>query len=202
MDRGLLIILSGPSGVGKGTVCSALRSSMPDLIYSVSATTRQPRQREIEGTNYFFTTKAQFETMIRNGELLEWAEYVGNYYGTPRNFVNETLDLGKDVILEIDVQGALKVKESFPDGVFIFLMPPSLEKLRQRIEGRGTESAETINNRMTVSVDELKLTEYYDYAVVNDEIALACQRIECIITAEHCRSERILPKIKKWIGEV
>ncbi|HEY0827398.1 MAG TPA: guanylate kinase [Bacilli bacterium] len=196
MSKGLLIVLSGPSGVGKGTVCAALRASTPELIYSVSATTRPSRLGEVDGINYFFKTKEQFEWMIRNNELLEWAEYVGNYYGTPRGFVNETLASGKDIILEIDVQGALKVKQSFPDGVFIFLMPPSLNELRQRIEGRGTESAETILHRMTVSVDELKLMEYYDYAVVNDEIASACQRIQSIITAEHCKSKRIFVEKK------
>ncbi len=196
MSKGLLIVLSGPSGVGKGTVCAALRSSTPDLIYSVSATTRQSRLGEVDGMNYFFKTKEQFEWMIRNNELLEWAEYVGNYYGTPRGFVTETLASGKDIILEIDVQGALKVKQTFPDGVFIFLMPPSLNELRQRIEGRGTESAETIHHRMTVSVDELKLMEHYDYAVVNDEIASACQRIQSIITAEHCKSKRIFVEKK------
>lgn len=196
MSKGLLIVLSGPSGVGKGTICAALRASTPDLIYSVSATTRPSRLGEVDGINYFFKTKEQFQWMIQNEELLEWAEYVGNYYGTPREFVNATLASGKDIILEIDVQGALKVKQSFPDGVFIFLMPPSLNELRQRIEGRGTESEETIHHRMTVSINELKLLEYYDYAVVNDEIASACQRIQSVITAEHCKSKRIFIETK------
>lgn len=202
MDKGLLIVLSGPSGVGKGTVCSALRETSPHLTYSVSATTRTPREGEVEGANYFFKTKEQFHTMIEQDELLEWAEYVGNYYGTPASFVRQTLDEGKDIILEIEVQGALKVKEKFPEGVFIFLTPPSLTELRSRIENRGTESAELIHNRMSEAVKEINMMEYYDYAVVNDQIDAACARIQAIITAEHCKRERMFPNIKKWIQEV
>ncbi|MBO2944966.1 guanylate kinase [Paenibacillus sp. F411] len=185
--KGLLIVLSGPSGVGKGTVCSALRTRMPELIYSVSATTRQPRLGEVDGTNYFFKDREQFLSMIEHDQLLEYAEYVGNYYGTPRDFVEETLAKGKDIILEIEVQGALKVKEKFPDGIFIFLTPPSLDELKDRIVGRGTESQAVIDHRMSVAVDELDLIRHYDYAVVNDEINQACKRIESIIIAEHCK---------------
>ncbi|MFF2093591.1 MULTISPECIES: guanylate kinase [Paenibacillus] len=192
MDKGLLIVLSGPSGVGKGTVCSVLREKMPDLVYSVSATTRTPRQGEIDGVNYFFKSREQFQDMIARDALLEHAEYVGNYYGTPRDFVERTLASGKDVILEIEVQGALKVKEKFPEGVFVFLMPPSLDELKQRITGRGTETQDTINHRMTVAVEEINLLGHYDYAVVNDEIDAACHRIQSIIVAEHCRGDRYL----------
>ncbi|MDO7905253.1 guanylate kinase [Paenibacillus sp. JX-17] len=187
MAKGLLIVLSGPSGVGKGTVCSALRQKMPGLTYSVSATTRLPRQGEEHGVNYFFKSKDQFLSMIENDQLLEHAEYVGNYYGTPRDFVEETLEKGQDIILEIEVQGALKVKEKFPEGIFIFLTPPSLEELKDRITGRGTETQATIDHRMSVAVDEINLLKHYDYAVVNDEIDLACKRIESIIIAEHCK---------------
>ncbi|ACT02395.1 MULTISPECIES: guanylate kinase [Paenibacillus] len=190
MDKGLLIVLSGPSGVGKGTVCSVLRQKVPELVYSVSATTRKPRQGEIDGINYFFKTKEQFKEMIAKDALLEHAEYVGNCYGTPRDFVESTLASGKDVILEIEVQGALKVKEKFPEGVFVFLLPPSLDELKSRITGRGTETQDTINNRMTVAVEEMNLIRHYDYAVVNDEIDAACHRIQSIITAEHCRRDR------------
>lgn len=193
---GLLIVLSGPAGVGKGTVCTALRKKMPDIVYSVSATTRQPRQGEAEGVNYFFKSREQFQEMIKNDALLEYAEYVGNYYGTPREFVDRTLAGGKDVILEIEVQGALKVKEKFPEAIFIFLLPPSLEELKQRITGRGTESMDTINTRMNVAVEEMNLLKHYDYAVVNDEIESACERIRSIIVAEHCAVERMLPRLK------
>ncbi|WP_138493115.1 guanylate kinase [Paenibacillus pinistramenti] len=187
MSKGLLIVLSGPSGVGKGTVCSELRRRMPGLVYSVSATTRQPRAGEEHGVNYFFKTHEQFQEMIANDQLLEHAQYVSNYYGTPRDFVEQTINSGKDIILEIEVQGALKVKEKFPEGVFVFLLPPSMDELKDRIVGRGTENQATIDHRMSVAVDEIGLLEYYDYAVVNDQIDLACKRIESIIVAEHCK---------------
>ena len=185
MSKGLLIVLSGPSGVGKGTVCSALRKRVPELIYSVSATTRQPRLGEEHGVNYFFRSHEEFLNMIAEDQLLEHAEYVGNYYGTPRDFVEKTINEGRDIILEIEVQGALK--EKFPEGIFVFLLPPSLDELKDRIQGRGTESQATIDHRMSVAVDEISLLEQYDYAVVNDEIDLACKRIESIIIAEHCK---------------
>ncbi|GIO65444.1 guanylate kinase [Paenibacillus sp. JTLBN-2024] len=190
MSKGLLFVLSGPSGVGKGTVCTALRGKLPELVYSVSATTRSPRLGEEDGVNYFFKTREQFMNMMQNNELLEYAEYVGNYYGTPRDFVEKTLESGKDIILEIEVQGALQVKEKFPQGVFIFLLPPSLDELKDRIVGRGTENQATIDHRMSVAVDEIGLMEHYDYAVVNDEIDSACKRIESIIVAEHCKVKR------------
>lgn len=187
MSKGLLIVLSGPSGVGKGTVCSALRPRIPELIYSVSATTRSPRAGEQDGVNYFFKSHEEFRKMIEEDELLEYAEYVGNFYGTPRDFVERTLESGRDIILEIEVQGALKVKEKFPEGIFVFLLPPSMDELKDRIRGRGTEQDDIINHRMTVAEDEISLMRHYDYAVVNDEIDLACKRIESIIIAEHCK---------------
>jgi guanylate kinase len=195
MNRGLLFVLSGPSGVGKGTVCAALRRKLPQLIYSVSATTRSPREGESDGVNYFFKSHEQFQHMIETDALLEHAEYVGNFYGTPRDFVEKTLSEGNDIILEIEVQGALKVKEKFTEGVFIFLMPPSLNELKQRIVGRGTESQATIDHRLSVAVDEMNLLHHYDYAVVNDEIDQACSRISSIITAEHCKRERFLHEL-------
>jgi len=170
---------------------------MPELVYSVSATTRSPRTGEQDGVNYFFKTKEQFRDMIARDALLEHAEYVGNYYGTPRDFVERTLDSGKDVILEIEVQGALKVKEKFPEGIFIFLLPPSLDVLKQRITGRGTESDELIQSRMTVAAEEMNLLQHYDYAVVNDEIEAACYRIESIVTAEHCKRERYVNELNR-----
>jgi len=191
--------LSGPSGAGKGTVCRALRKMAPELVYSVSATTRSPRAGEVDGIDYFFKSKQQFLEMIKNEELLEWAEYVGNYYGTPAEFVQRSLDAGKDVILEIEVQGAMKVKEKHPDGVFIFLIPPSLSELKNRIESRGTEPADVIKNRLSVAREEIKLAEHYDYAVVNERIETACQQILAIIQAEHCKPQRVLPAIHERI---
>ncbi|WP_096435464.1 guanylate kinase [Alteribacter populi] len=196
-DKGLLIVLSGPSGVGKGTVCGALRNHDTDIQYSVSATTRNPREGEVDGVNYFFKQKEEFESMIKNSQLLEWAKYVDNYYGTPRAYVEDTLAQGKDVILEIEVQGALQVRESFSEGVFIFLMPPSLKELRSRIEGRGTETKDLIDSRMTVAKDEIEMMDKYDYVVENDEVEAAVERIKAIVTAEHCKKERLIEKYKE-----
>ncbi|MDF2924543.1 MAG: gmk [Paenibacillaceae bacterium] len=196
------MVLSGPSGVGKGTVCAALRGMDTELVYSVSATTRSPRQGETEGVNYFFRSRDQFNAMIEADELLEYAQYCGNYYGTPREFVENTLASGRDIILEIEVQGALKVKEKFPEGVFIFLLPPSLDELQSRIVTRGTETEEVIQSRMRIARDELRLMEHYHYAIVNDQVEAACSRIQAILAAEHCRKDRMVPTIKKWIEEV
>jgi guanylate kinase len=188
--------------VGKGTVCAALRGMDTELLYSVSATTRSPRQGETEGVNYFFRSRDQFNAMIEADELLEYAQYCGNYYGTPREFVENTLASGRDIILEIEVQGALKVKEKFPEGVFIFLLPPSLDELQSRIVTRGTETEEVIQSRMRIARDELRLMEHYHYAIVNDQVEAACSRIQAILAAEHCRKDRMVPTIKKWIEEV
>ncbi|WP_062048604.1 guanylate kinase [Bacillus sp. JCM 19034] len=198
-DKGLLLVLSGPAGVGKGTVCSALRKHDTDIEYSVSATTRAPRLGEVDGVNYFFKSKEEFEEMIANNRLLEWAEYVGNFYGTPIDYVEDTLAKGKDIILEIEVQGALKVKERFPEGVFIFLIPPSLSELRNRIVGRGTETEEIINERMNVARAEIDMMKNYDYVVENDKVELAVERIKSIVTAEHCRRERVFEKYKELV---
>ncbi|MDE5413023.1 guanylate kinase [Alkalihalobacterium chitinilyticum] len=198
-EKGLLIVLSGPAGVGKGTVCSALRQENTDIQYSVSATTRAPREGEVDGVNYFFKSRDEFEEMLKNDALLEWAEYVGNYYGTPIDYVKKTIDEGNDIILEIEVQGALKVKERLPEGVFIFLMPPSLAELRKRIEGRGTETADVINKRMTVAKEEIDMMKKYDYVVENDEVQAAVNRIKAIVTAEHCKRERLIEKYKQLV---
>jgi guanylate kinase len=200
-DKGLLIVLSGPSGVGKGTVCKALRNRDTDIVYSVSATTRSPRVGEVEGINYFFKSKTEFEQMIEEEQLLEWAQYVSNYYGTPRAYVEEQINLGNDVILEIEVQGALKVKDKFPHGVFIFLSPPSMEELRHRIITRGTETDASVKNRMSVAKEEIDMMEYYDYVVVNDQVEWACDRIEAIIIAEHCKKERKIKQYRKSLQE-
>ncbi|WP_416151005.1 guanylate kinase [Salipaludibacillus sp. HK11] len=200
-EKGLLIVLSGPSGVGKGTVCGALRKHDTHIQYSVSATTRLPRKGEQDGLSYFFKSKEEFERMIRENELLEYAQYVDNFYGTPRNYVEDTLAIGHDVILEIEVQGALQVKKTFPEAVFIFLMPPSIKELRNRIEGRGTESKDLIDSRMTIAKDEIDLMDKYDYVVENDEVELAVERIKSIVTAENCKKERLIHLYKQLVEE-
>lgn len=195
-------MLSGPSGVGKGTVRKALFNQEDiQFQYSVSATTRNPREGEVNGVDYFFKTREEFERMIANDELLEWAEFVGNYYGTPIAYVEQTLQQGKDVFLEIEVQGALQVKKAFPEGVFIFLAPPSLSELKSRIVGRGTETEDVIHNRLTVAKEEIEMMDAYDYVVENDEVQLACDRIKAIVVGEHCRRERVA-KYYKQMTEV
>ena len=202
-ERGLLIVLSGPSGVGKGTVRKAIfESDDNDFQYSVSMTTRNKREGEIEGVDYYFRTREEFEALIEAGEMLEYAEYVGNYYGTPLSYVQKTLDQGKDVFLEIEVQGAKQVKEKVPHGVFIFLTPPDLAELRSRITGRGTDSAEVIDERMRVAREEIEMMALYDYAVVNDEVSKAVQRIREIISSEHFRVDRVIGKYIKMLEEL
>lgn len=192
-ERGLLIVFSGPSGVGKGTVRQEIFSTSDHKFeYSVSMTTRPQRPGEVDGVDYFFRTREEFEELIKNGQMLEYAEYVGNYYGTPLTYVNETLDKGIDVFLEIEVQGALQVKSKVPDGVFIFLTPPDLKELKDRLVGRGTDSAEVIAKRIERAKEEIALMREYDYAVVNDEVSLAAERVKRIIETEHYRVERVI----------
>jgi guanylate kinase len=199
-DKGLLIVLSGPSGVGKGTVRKAIFSQPNTAFeYSISMTTRAPREGEVDGVDYFFKRKEEFEELIRQGKLLEYAEFVGNYYGTPVDYVKETLDRGKDVFLEIEVQGAQQVREKFPDGLFIFLAPPSLSELKNRITTRGTETEEIINNRMTVAKEEIEMMSLYDYVVENDQVEHAVEKIRAIVVAEHCRRTRIEKRLKKML---
>ena len=190
MARGLLITVSGASGTGKGTVCKRLLDTTPELIYSISATTRAPRAGELDGREYFFFTRDQFIDKIKRNEFLEYADVYGNYYGTLRSYVDGQRDAGRDVLLEIDTQGALKVQKACPDGVFIFLLPPSLEELKQRIIGRGTESPESLSKRLSAAPVEIEIGRQYDYAVVNDSIENAVEKIKAIIVAEHCRVAR------------
>ena len=202
-ERGLLIVFSGPSGVGKGAVRQEIFST-PDhkFEYSVSMTTRQKRPGEVDGVDYFFRTREEFEELIKNGQMLEYAEYVGNYYGTPLTYVNETLDKGIDVFLEIEVQGALQVKKKVPDGVFIFLTPPDLDELKDRLVGRGTDSEEVIRQRIERAKEEIALMREYDYAVVNDEVPLAAERVKRIIEAEHFRVDRVIGRYNDMIKDI
>lgn len=184
---GKLFVFSGPSGAGKGTICKRLLEEVDELAVSVSMTTRAPRNGEVDGVSYYFTEKEAFEENIAKGKLLEYAEVYGNYYGTPKEPVIEKLQAGIDVILEIDMQGALKVKENYPDGVFVFILPPSMSILRKRLTGRGTETKEAIELRLGETLKELSYIEKYDYCVVNGELEEAVARAKAIIMAEHSK---------------
>ncbi len=190
MTKGLLITVSGASGTGKGAVCDRLRATTPTLTYSISATTRAPRGAEVDGREYFFFDRSEFEDRIARGEFLEYADVYGNYYGTLRSYVDRQRDAGRDVLLEIDIQGALKVKAACPEAILIFLLPPSLEELTRRIVGRGTESEESLARRLASAPTEIDVGRRYDYVVVNDAVETAVERIKAIITAERCRVER------------
>ena len=188
--KGILIVISGPSGAGKGTICKALLEK-GSYWFSVSATTRKARIGEEEGKNYFFLTREEFFKKREEEDFLEYAEVYGNYYGTPKSNVLSMLENGKDVILEIDIQGALKVKETYPNGVFIFILPPSMEELKQRIINRGSETTESLMTRFKSAYQEINYVSKYNYAVVNDTVADAVLKIESILTAERCRVDRI-----------
>ena len=201
-EKGLLIVLSGPSGVGKGTVRKQIFDDpTTSYKYSISMTTRDKRDGEIDGVDYFFKTKEEFETLIQQAQFIEYAEYVGNYYGTPVQYVKDTMEAGHDVFLEIEVEGAKQVRKKFPDALFIFLAPPSLEHLRERLVGRGTESDEKIQKRVSEARKEVEMMNLYDYVVVNDKVNLAKQRIQSIVEAEHLKRERIEAKYRKMILE-
>ena len=201
-QRGLLIVLSVPSGVGKGTVSKEL-FEMPEqeFVYSVSMTTRPPRPGEVDGVDYYFVSREEFERQIAAGNLLEYAEFVGNYYGTPKDKVEEQLNKGKEVILEIEVNGALQVRDKCKDAVFIFLVPPTRQALYERLKNRGTESEERILARITKANKEFRLAHQYDYIVVNDEIYNAADRIMAIIRAEHAKTFRSIHQYLKLIEE-
>ncbi|MBQ6820137.1 MAG: guanylate kinase [Clostridium sp.] len=190
-NRGVLIVISGPSGAGKGTICKALLEKHKNIYISVSATTRKPRAGEVDGVNYYFLTKDAFEEKVKENGFLEYANVHGNFYGTPKVNVESMLEEGKDVILEIDIQGALQVKENFKEGVFIFILPPSMEELKQRIIKRGSETEESLMTRFKNAYKEINYVSKYNYAVVNDTLDVAVSKVESIIAAEKCRVDRI-----------
>ena len=190
-NKGILLVLSGFSGSGKGTVMKEIMKKYSDrYALSISATTRAPRPGETDGVEYFFKTRAEFEAMIENDELVEYAQYVSNYYGTPKAYVEEQLNAGKDVILEIEIQGALKIKEKFPDTLLLFMTPPSAEELKKRLIGRGTESMEVIQARLKRAIEEAEGIEKYDYLIINDDLEECVERFHSIVTNEHERVSR------------
>ncbi len=201
--KGLLIVVSGFSGSGKGTIMKQLlKKYETQYALSISATTRQPRPGEADGREYFFRTKEQFEEMIDQEALIEYAQYVGNYYGTPKAYVEEQLAAGKDVILEIEIQGALKVKEKFPDTLLLFVTPPSADVLRERLTGRGTEDAVTVEKRLGRAVEEADGVETYDYLVVNDDLDVCVEEVHSIIQTEKLRVSRNINFINEIKSEL
>ncbi len=200
MSEAKLFILSGPSGVGKGTIVSEVLKEDPDIHLSVSATTRSPRKGEVRGVSYYFMEDGEFRSEIEAGGFLEYADVHGHFYGTPKAPVLEKLAEGRDVILEIDVQGAMQVKETYPEGVFIFILPPSLGELRRRIEDRGTESREDIELRLGKAVSEMNYLNRYEYFVINEDLQRAVADVRAVMRAEHCRvrkADDILKRIEE-----
>ena len=199
MRKGLLVVVSGPSGAGKGTICQALLEKTP-LAYSVSATTRKPRAGEVDGKSYYFLSVEAFEEMIEKDELLEWAKVYDNYYGTPLKKVEEKLAAGEDILLEIDTQGAMKVREKFPEGVYIFILPPSLAELERRIRGRDTETEDVLKKRLAAAIDEIEEGRRYKYVVTNDEVDGAVDSVCAILAAERrlvARNGELFDEIEK-----
>ena len=199
MRKGLLVVVSGPSGAGKGTICQALLEKTP-LAYSVSATTRKPRAGEVDGESYYFLPVEAFEKMIEKDELLEWAKVYDNYYGTPLKKVEEKLAVGEDILLEIDTQGAMKVREKFPEGVYIFILPPSLAELERRIRGRDTETEDVLQKRLAAAIDEIEAGKCYKYVVTNDEVDGAVDSVCAILAAERslvARNGELFDEIEK-----
>ncbi len=202
MNRGLLFVISGPSGAGKGTICSAYLKEAQNTWLSVSATTRSPRVGETEGNSYFFLSRDEFTEKLQQGDFLEYADVYGNFYGTPKSSVEEKLEKGYDVILEIDIQGALKVQENTKEGIFIFILPPSMEELKQRIIKRGSETPESLIRRFESAFDEINYISKYNYAVINTTVEEALGNVRAIVQAEKCRVDRVVSKVKEMQGEL
>ena len=202
MQKGLLIVISGASGTGKGTVCKKLLAESENIFYSISATTRKPRAGETDGVEYFFVTVEEFKNWIAEDKFLEYAEVYGNFYGTPIHKIEERLNRGEDVVLEIDIQGALNVMKKRPDGVYIFLLPPSLDELKNRINNRGTETPESLAKRLESAKNEIDTGKKYQYAIVNDTVDAAVEKIKAILAAERCKVNRNENLFEKLLGDV
>jgi len=200
MGKGLLYVISGPSGAGKGTICKRILEEL-DLDLSISMTTRKPREGEVDGVNYYFVTREEFQERIAADGFFEYAQVYENYYGTPKQMVMEQLAKGRDVLLEIDTQGALNVKKAYPEGVAIFLLPPSLEELRKRLTGRGTETQEAIELRLSKTLNEISCMTEYDYCVVNDDLEVAVDQVVSIMKAEHSKVSRGVHDLMKRYEE-
>ncbi len=199
--KGLLIVISAPSGTGKTTLSHMLLREFPNMEFSVSYTTRKPRNGEINGRDYWFVDRETFEKMIEEGDFLEWAEVYGHLYGTSKSQVIKALSEGKDVLLDIDTQGALNVKKNFPEAVLIFILPPSLRELKRRLESRGTDDEETIKKRLKIAREEIRRAPLYDYVVVNDVLEIAFDNLRSIIKAEKCRAERLKGQFSKLLKD-
>ena len=199
--KGLLVVVSGPSGAGKGTICKNFMELNKEMLLSISSTTRNPRENEIDGVNYNFITKQDFEDLIGTDSLLEYVHVFGNYYGTPKKWVLECIEKGKDVLLEIEIVGAMKVKEKYPDAILVFVLPPSLKELKNRIITRGTETIEQIENRMARAMQEIKTIEKYDYFIFNDNLTRAVDDLEALISAEKNKVNRYSQEIVKIYEE-
>lgn len=203
--RGILTVISGFSGAGKGTLVKKLMEDYEDYALSISATTRLPREGEVPGREYFFTTEEEFQNMILEDRLIEFAKYVNNYYGTPKKYVDEQLSLGKDVILEIEIQGALKIKEKLPDTLLVFISPPSIKELKNRLLKRGTESIDVIESRLARAAEEVKGLEAYDYFLVNDQLEECSKSLHQVIQNEHLRVNRnkeLIQQIKAELEQI
>ena len=201
-NKGILAVVSGFSGAGKGTLMKALLQKYDNYALSISATTRSPRAGEADGREYFFLTEEAFEEKIRKNELIEYARYVNHYYGTPRNYVEQKMAEGKDVILEIEIQGALKVKEQYPDAILLFVMPPNALTLKSRLTGRGTETEEVIDARLKRAADEAEGIEAYDYILINDDLDACVEQMHCLIQGQHCRVSQNLELIQQMRSQL